>query len=250
MKVLLSPAKKLDFDPHNLNLTPSKPILEENAEYLAKKLKSTSAKKISEMMSLSQALTELNVHRYKTWTESEQKEAILAFNGDVYLGLGAKNWSEKELLASQNSIRIISGLYGILKPLDLIKPYRLEMGSKWNVTPAKKNLYQYWKSTIATQLESEMTENEPILNLASHEYSKAILPHIKKKRKVVTAEFRDFKNGELKMIQIFVKKARGMMAKFVVKNGIEQTEDVITFKEDGYAYDANISDENKLVFTR
>ncbi|MFK7755604.1 MAG: peroxide stress protein YaaA [Flavobacteriales bacterium] len=250
MKLLLSPAKKLDYDSPLPDLNWSKPVFEENANYLAEKLNKSSAKKISSMMHLSEALTQLNVQRYAEWKNAAQRPAALAFNGDVYTGLDAYNWSKKELEHSQSVIRILSGIYGILKPLDLIKPYRLEMGSKWAVTPTKSNLYKYWGKTIATQLEKEMEDNEPIVNLASAEYNKVILKQLSKGRKVVTVEFKDFKNGELKMIQIFVKRARGMMAKYIAKENITEIKDLIKFNEDGYVFDANLSSESKMVFTR
>lgn len=254
MKVLLSPAKKLDFNPFDQVIPKSSPEFLETADVLASKLHKASAKKLQGMMKLSDALTQLNKERYALWsadeTEQTKKQAILAFNGDVYVGLAAKTWSKKELEASQDSIRILSGLYGILKPLDEIKPYRLEMGSKWEISKTKPNLYKFWGKKVAEHLEAEMTENEPIVNLASAEYNKVILPHISKERPVVTAEFREFRNGEYKMIQVFVKKARGMMAKFIVQEHINNTKDLIKFNEDGYAFDANLSSENKLIFTR
>ncbi len=250
MKLLLSPAKKLDLESELPALNWTEPIFEERADYLAEKLQRSSPKKISNMMHLSEALTQLNVQRYAEWQSAKKRPAILAFNGDVYLGLDASNWSQKELERSQSTIRIISGIYGILRPLDLIKPYRLEMGSKWAVTPAKSNLYKYWGKTIATQLETDMKKDETLVNLASTEYNKAVLPHLSKERKIVSAEFKDFKNGELKMIQIFVKKARGMMAQFIVKENITETEDLVKFNEDGYVFDANLSSESKFVFTR
>lgn len=250
MKVLLSPAKKLDYETPLPDLNWTQPVFIEQADYLAAKLKKTSASKLSKMMHLSEALTQLNISRYAQWEKATERPAALAFNGDVYTGLDAPNWSKKELERSQSVIRILSGIYGILKPLDLIKPYRLEMGSKWAVTPSRTNLYKYWDKTIAMQLEKEMTDNEPIINLASAEYNKVLLSKLPKDRKVLTVEFKDFKNGQLKMIQIFVKRARGMMAKYIVQENIQKTEDLIQFNEDGYQYDANLSSETKMIFTR
>lgn len=250
MKVVLSPAKKLDYETPLPDVNWSRPEFIDQADYLAAKLKKTSSSKLSGMMHLSDALTHLNMERYAKWENASERPAILAFNGDVYTGLDAPNWSEKELTNSQSVIRILSGIYGMLKPLDLIKPYRLEMGSKWEVTPTKTNLYKYWGKTIATQLEKEMADNEPIINLASAEYNKALLPQLPKSRKVVTAEFKDFKDGKLKMIQIYVKRARGAMAKFIVQENITKTEDLIKFNTDGYQFDANLSSEIKMVFTR
>jgi len=254
MKILLSPAKKLNFEPANLTVAKTAPEFLETANVLANKLHKTSVKKLQNMMKLSDNLTQLNKERYALWsadeTERTKKQAILAFNGDVYLGLDANSWTKKQLQSSQDSIRILSGLYGILKPLDEIKPYRLEMGSKWEITKTKPNLYKFWGQKIAQHLEAEMSSEEPIINLASAEYNKVILPHISKERTVITAEFREFKNGEYKMIQVFVKKARGMMAKFLVQQNITQTKDLLLFNQDGYAFDANLSSENKFTFTR
>lgn len=254
MKILLSPAKKLNFSPAGLTVSKTVPEFIETADILASKLHKASATKLQSMMKLSENLTQLNKERYALWnadeTEKTKKQAILAFNGDVYIGLDANSWSKKQLENSQDIIRILSGLYGILKPLDEIKPYRLEMGSKWEITKSKSNLYKYWGKTIADHLESEMKDNEPIVNLASAEYNKVILPHISKDRSVVTAEFREFKNGEYKMIQVFVKKARGMMAKFIVQEKITETKDLLLFNKDGYTFDANLSSENKFTFTR
>jgi len=254
MKVLLSPAKKLDFNSAEELVPKSTPEFLETADSLAGKLHKVSSKKLQSMMKLSDALTSLNKERYATWnaeqTEKSKKQAVLAFNGDVYLGLDAKTWSKTELEHSQGIIRILSGLYGILKPLDEIKPYRLEMGSKWQITAAKPNLYKFWGKQIAGHLESEMTIEEPIINLASAEYNRVILPHISPERRVVTAEFREFRNGEYKMIQVFVKKARGMMAKFIVQEKITDIKNLMLFNSDGYAFDANLSSENKLIFTR
>ncbi len=250
MKMLLSPAKKLDFESTIPDIAVSQPHFLEKANTLAKKLDKTSSRKLSKMMDLSEALTQLNKQRYAEWDSAPSKPAVLAFNGDVYLGLEANNWKKEELIYSQDKIRILSGLYGILKPLDEIKPYRLEMGSRWAVTPSKTNLYKYWGKSVATQLENEMEDSEPIINLASAEYAKVLVPHVSAKRRVITGEFRDFKNGELKMIQVFVKKARGMMAKFIVREKITDIEELMKFNEDGYQFDATLSSESKIVFTR
>ncbi len=250
MKVLLSPAKKLDFESPVVDIQTTEPVFLEHADKLASKLNKTSFKGLKNMMSLSDALTELNKTRYAQWNDQQERPAALSFNGDVYLGLDAPSLNKEELEWAQDSLRIISGLYGILKPLDLIKPYRLEMGSRWAVTKAKTNLYKYWGKTIAQQLEEECTEDEPIINLASAEYAKAILPHLNKNKQVITAEFKEYKNGELKMIQVFVKKARGMMARHIIKNKITSPEDLITFDTDGYQYEENLSTPEKLIFTR
>lgn len=204
-------------------------------------------------MHLSKDLSDLNHDRYQTWepiTELNGKSAMAAaaFNGEVYRGLDAPSFTEKELNVAQERIRILSGLYGILKPMDVIYPYRLEMGTKWAVTPAKTNLYKFWGTKIADVLNEE-TNGEEIINLASNEYFKAVDKKALKSR-VITPTFKDFKNGEYKTIMVFAKKARGSMARYIVKNNITSSEDVKNFDVDGYRFDENLSEGDNWVFTR
>ena len=252
MKVLLSPAKKIDLAKRVQTKETSTPILISEASYLAKKLKGLSAKKIGDMMKLSPELADLNYERYQSWSDSaklgdDTARAIEAFEGEVYRGFDALSRNEKELQTAQEKVRILSGLYGILHPLDVIHPYRLEMGTKWAVTPAKKNLYAYWGDTVIDQLNAE--ESELIVNLASSEYFK-VLPKKKLKTRVITPIFKEFKNGEYKVVMVYAKKARGMMARYIVQHNINDQELIKGFDTDGYGFDANLSKGDEWVFTR
>lgn len=233
--------------------TATTPIFLKESEGLVKKLSKFSSGKIGKMMHLSKDLSDLNHDRYQTWeavTEMNDKSAMAAaaFNGEVYRGLDAPSFTEKELDVAQERIRILSGLYGILKPMDVIYPYRLEMGTKWAVTPAKTNLYKFWGTKIADVLNEE-TNGEEIINLASNEYFKAVDKKALKSR-VITPTFKDFKNGEYKTIMVFAKKARGSMARYIVKNNITSSEEVKNFDVDGYRFDENLSEGDNWVFTR
>lgn len=252
MKVLLSPAKKIDLAKRVQTKETSAPILMSEASYLAKKLKGLSAKKIGDMMKLSSELADLNYERYQSWSDSaklgdDTARAIEAFDGEVYRGFDALSLNEKELQTAQDKVRILTGLYGILRPLDVIHPYRLEMGTKWAVTPAKKNLYAYWGDTVIDQLNAE--ESELIVNLASTEYFK-VLSKKKLKTRVITPVFKEFKNGEYKVVMVYAKKARGMMARYIVQHNINDPELIKGFDTDGYGFDANLSKGDEWVFTR
>ncbi len=253
MRVLLSPAKALDMDKEINATTASQPIFIEKSAELIKKLARLSSNKIGTMMHLSKDLADLNHERYQTWepeTELNGKNtyAIAAFNGEVYRGFDAPTLSTEKLIEAQETVRVLSGLYGILKPLDVIYPYRLEMGTKWSVTPKTSNLYKFWGSKIAEALNEE-EGNGIIVNLASTEYFKAI--DLKKlKAKVITPTFKEFKNGDYKVIMVFAKRARGSMARYIVDHSITNPEDLKEFNTDGYRYDENISSENDWVFTR
>lgn len=252
MKILLSPAKKIDLAKRVQTKETSTPKLMSEASYLAKKLKGLSAKKIGDMMKLSPELADLNYERYQSWSEEvklsdDTARAIEAFDGEVYRGFDALSLNEKELKLAQDKVRILSGLYGILRPLDVIHPYRLEMGTKWAVTSAKKNLYAYWGDKVIDQLNAE--ESELIVNLASTEYFK-VLPKKKLKTRVITPVFKEFKNGEYKVVMVYAKKARGMMARYIVQNNIEEAEMIKGFDTDGYGFDANLSKADEWVFTR
>lgn len=252
MKILLSPAKNIDesksFDTTNYTL----PVFEKEAEVLVKKLQKMSVKKIVQLMHISTELGELNVKRFAEWSPAGVKEegglyAGAIFNGEVYRGLDAINFDKETLERAQESLRILSGLYGILKPLDLIYPYRLEMGTSWGPTPSKKNLYAFWGDKIASELNKE--ESEYIINLASSEYFKAV--QLKKlKAKVITPVFKEFKNGKYQVVMVYAKQARGMMANYILRNGIKDPEDLKGFDREGYRFDANLSTAEEWVFTR
>ncbi len=253
MKILLSPAKKINTK-KTLNTTRSTaPVFLKEAEQLIKKLQKLSSKKIGEMMHLSDDLSNLNYERYQKWSKTTEKNeenafCASAFDGEVYRGLDAETFSEQELIVAQEKIRILSGLYGILKPLDIIYPYRLEMGTKWQITPKTKNLYQFWGKKIAQNINEE-NEDGIIINLASNEYFKAVDKKTLNGR-IITPSFKEFKNGEYKTIMVYAKKARGLMARYIVQNNIKNPEEIKLFNVDGYQLDANQSDENNWVFTR
>lgn len=250
LTVLLSPAKKLNFESEQPTTAFTQPIFWSKTEKIAKALKKLSAKKIGALMNLSPALSELNYQRNQDFSFEQNKDnskaAGFVFNGEVYTGLNIHDFTEKELQFANNHINILSGLYGILKPLDLIQPYRLEMGTKFPVG-RKKNLYELWDNDIAKELNSK--ETPCIINLASNEYFKAAQVKSLKTR-IITPVFKDFKNGQYKTIMVFAKKSRGAMARYVVKNNISDPEKLKAFDTDGYSYDENLSSENEWVFTR
>lgn len=254
MKILLSPAKSIHQDKTYENLFSTEIVFKNETNSLVKKLQKLSVKKMEKLMHISSELAQLNVQRYADWTEVINENtasfpAIYGFNGEVYKGFDADTLSENQSLYAQENVRILSGLYGILKPFDLIAPYRLEMGTKWNVTPKTKNLYQFWDKKITTYLNKELKENEPIINLASTEYFKAV--DVKSlNARVITPVFKEFKNGDYKIIMMFAKHARGAMARFIVDNELENPEDLKLFSKDGYGFDANLSSETEWVFTR
>jgi len=250
MKVLLSPAKAIDLSNKLINSESSAPVFLEDSKSLVNKLKKMSSKKIGEMMHLSTDLSDLNYERFQKWSEietadSDHGQAVALFNGEVYRGFNAGSLTEEQKKVAQQKIRILSGLYGILKPFDLIYPYRLEMGTKWAVTPKKKNLYQFWGSKIGDELKNE----DFIINLASTEYFKAA--DLKKsKATIITPVFKEFKNGDYKVIMVFAKRARGSMARYIVDHNIENPELLKGFNVDGYRFDENLSKNSEWVFTR
>jgi uncharacterized protein len=252
MKLVLSPAKSLDFETELPIQKQSEAVFLEEAAQSNKLLKKQSVKKLGELMSISPDLSELNYQRNQDWQLPFKAEgsrpAVYVFNGDVYRGLDAYSIDNNKIDTLQNKVRILSGLYGILKPLDLIMPYRLEMGTKFPVGKSK-DLYQFWKSKVTTFLNNEMTEGEVLLNLASNEYFKAV-DKKQLKANVIDVDFKEFKNGAYKTISFFAKYARGLMARYIVEHQIENVEDLKTFNLDNYKFDANLSTNNKLVFTR
>lgn len=252
MKLVLSPAKSLDFESKLPAHRSTEALFLSESERINKLLKKQSVKKLGQLMNISIDLSELNYQRNQNWQlpfpENEARQAIYAFNGDVYRGLDAYTISEDKLKNTQNTVRILSGLYGLLKPFDLIMPYRLEMGTKFPVGKSK-NLYDFWKVKITNALNSEMEENEILLNLASNEYFKAIDTK-SLKGNLIHVDFKEFKNGQYKTIGFFAKYARGLMARFVINNSINDLDGLKTFDLENYAFDTNLSDGNNLVFTR
>ena len=252
MKLVLSPAKSLDLERKVPTKKTSEACFLAEAERLNKLLKKKSARSLSKLMSISPALGQLNYERNQEWnlpfTKDNAKQALFAFSGDVYRAMDAYTIPTEKLNKIQNTIRIISGLYGILKPLDLIQPYRLEMGTRFPVGK-NKNLYDFWKKKVTQTLNDELEEDELFLNLASNEYFKAIDTKALKVP-VVTAVFKDFKNGEYKSIMTFAKLARGYMTRYIIDTNANTIEDIKGFNYEGYSYDDNMSTKTELVFTR
>lgn len=254
MLAVISPAKRLDFDKEIQTDSYSKPAYLEQSEELINKLRRTSGKKLGEMMSISKDLVQLNKERYDNWSpnhaSSNARQAIYAFQGDVYIGLEAENFDEDDLAFAQKHMRILSGLYGLLRPLDLIQPYRLEMGTALQIR-RKKNLYEFWGDQITDAL-NEALENSGsnvLINLASTEYFKSVNQN-KLKGEIITPNFLDWKNGQYKPIQFFLKKARGYMLRYMIENHITDAEDLKSFNLEGYGYDEERSSEKEWVFTR
>lgn len=253
MIVLLSPAKAIDMDKKLQTVDFSEPQFIDEAESLIKKLRKLSSKKIGDLMHLSSELSDLNYSRYQDWRNdsfktSENIPVSAAFNGEVYRGFDAPSLSKEKLAVAQDKVRILSGLYGILKPMDLIYPYRLEMGTKFQVTPKKNNLYKFWGTKIADSINDENT-SDVVVNLASTEYFKAVDKNTLKGR-VVTPTFKELKNGNYKVIMVFAKRARGFMARYIVDNDVNNVEDLKNFNTDGYRFDENLSEGDNWVFTR
>lgn len=252
MKIVLSPAKSLDFETTTTTQQYSEGIFLSDAEKLSNVLKKKSPKKLAELMNISLKLGELNWQRNQNWqlpfNLKNARQAVYAFKGDVYIGLDAYTIPPEKITQLQNKVRILSGQYGLLKPLDLIQPYRLEMGTKLKIR-RKNNLYEYWGTKITDALNEELLEDELFINLASAEYFKVIKPKLLKVP-VITPVFKDYKNGQLKMIGFFAKKARGLMVRYIIDNNIETIEGLKKFNYEGYAFDANLSTKKELVFTR
>lgn len=252
MKIIISPAKSLDFESKVPTSIHTQPRFLEQSEKLNKKLKTLSKKKLADLMSISDDLARLNYDRNQEWkmpfTPNNSKQAIYAFTGAVFQGIDVNSLAEEKLPLLQNRLRILSGLYGLLKPLDLIQPYRLEMGTKLKVG-RKENLYKFWDTDLANSLNDELEDGELLINLASAEYFKA-LPKKILKVGMITPVFKDFKNGHYKTIMTYAKKARGLMVRYIIENNINSLEELKGFNTDGYGYSEELSSENELVFTR
>lgn len=253
MKIVVSPAKSLDFKSEIPVQQTSQPIFLEQAEKINQVLKKKSVAEIKELMGISDSLAQLNVERYNNFslpfTPDNARPAMYAFAGDVYVGLDAYTIASEKIEFTQNTLRILSGMYGLLKPLDLIQPYRLEMGTALKIQ-RKSNLYEFWGDLITKALNEEMQEGEILLNLASVEYFSSL--QLKKlKAPVISPIFKDYKNGQLKIISFFAKKARGLMARYVIDNQVYSAKDILNFDYDGYRYSqADTQFEDKPVFIR
>lgn len=252
MKIVISPAKSLDFESKLPTAKYTQSEFLSKSETIHKTLVKKKPKQLMDLMSISEKLADLNWQRNQDWqtpfTSNNARPAVYAFNGDVYVGLDAYTISESKLDILQDKLGILSGLYGLLKPFDLIQPYRLEMGTNLKVG-TKKNLYEFWKKTITDALNKELDKDELFINLASNEYFSAV--DVKAlKVPVITPEFKDYKDGKLKMISFFAKKARGLMVRYIIDTNAETIDDLKQFNYEGYAFDANLSKGNKMVFTR
>ena len=245
MKIIISPAKKLATD-NFINKGTSIQFLEET-RYLVKELKTYTVSDLKSLMNLSDNLAQLNWQRFQDWNTKNVGQALFMFKGDVYQGLKAENFTNIELDFAQENLRILSGLYGLLKPKDLIYPYRLEMGTKL-ITKTGNNLYKFWENRLHKVLLSELKNEEEIINLASEEYSKALQIN-KFSNPVITPVFKDLKNGELKVISFFAKRARGEMVNFIIKNKIKNSENLKSFSNLGYQFTEG-TEKGELLFTR
>jgi uncharacterized protein len=254
MLILLSPAKNLDYSPSELDLPRTQPRLSDDIAALAKVTAKLKRADIAKMMHLSDKLADLNWHRFQAFDPAldgdETLQAALAFNGDVYQGLSARTLEKAEFAWAQNHVRILSGLYGVLRPLDAIAPYRLEMGTKIE-TRRGNNLYAFWGARISKLLTADLASaNDPcVINLASKEYFGAIDKKALKAR-IVTCHFKELKDGEARVLSFYAKKARGMMARFAIDNRITDPEGLKAFNVEGYGFDPNMSKKDDWVFTR
>lgn len=249
MITIISPAKTLDLSSPEYT-TNTAPLFQKDIKELVGIMKKKSASSIKELMGVSDNLAELNEERFKSFqkefTLDNSKQALLAFKGDVYQQLNVEKYTEKEFDFAQEHVRILSGLYGLLRPLDLIQPYRLEMGIKLE-NKKGKNLYEFWGSKIAQALND--TGMDTIVNLASQEYFKAI-DQKSLKADIITPTFKEYKDGNYKIIAIYAKKARGLMTNYIIENKIDKPEKLKVFNEEGYEYSEKMSTKDQFVFIR
>jgi cytoplasmic iron level regulating protein YaaA (DUF328/UPF0246 family) len=251
---ILSPAKRLNYSDPVLTNTYTIPAFVEESEIIMNKLRKLNASGIKKLMNINDSLAEINYERFQNWKPefdlNVARQAITTFKGDVYLGINVKSYDEEDFDMAQNHIRILSGLHGILKPLDLIRPYRLEMGTNLKIGRSK-NLYDFWENKILEAIESDAAYKEDgiLVNLASQEYFSAI-PANKLDGKVITPTFKEYKNGTYRPIHIFLKKARGYMTSFIIKNKINDPDSLKLFDWEGYEYNDKLSKDDQWVFTR
>jgi len=254
MLIVISPAKTLDFETAPITKLHTQAEFLKESRQLIKQLKAMTPAEVSSLMKISDKLGVLNFLRFNEWktpfTLENSKQALLAFKGDVYTGINAETFSTQELKFAQKHLRILSGLYGVLKPLDLIQAYRLEMGTKFE-NKKGKDLYEFWGSKITDQINQDLkaSKSKHLINLASNEYFKSL------QAKDINAEiivpvFKDYKNGKYKIISFFAKKARGLMSAYIIKNRLKDPEDIKVFNVDGYKYYKSESSESNWVFKR
>ena len=253
MKIVVSPAKSLDFESKLPTKRVTQPLFLDQAAQLNKKLESKSKKAIGDLMHISDKLADLNYLRYKDFstpfTPQNARPAVFAFAGDVYTGLDAYSLEDPKIDLLNDTLRILSGMYGVLRPLDLMQPYRLEMGTTMSVNRSK-NLYEFWGTTVTDAINAELKEGELFLNLASAEYFKVLQPK-NIKGTVISPVFKDLKNGKLKIISFFAKKARGSMTRYVINTNAQTLDDIKGFDYDGYRFSQQeTTNEHAPVFIR
>ena len=254
MLLLISPAKTLDFTTPSPTTEFSQPDFLKQSRQLIKELRGLSSADVSELMNISEKLGALNFQRFVDWhtpfTEKNAKQALFAFQGDVYTGMEAAQFSLADIQFAQQHLRILSGLYGVLRPLDLIQPYRLEMGTSF-ANSRGKNVYEFWSDTITQKLNQQLTTSKStvVINLASNEYFSAVKTKLLN-ADIVTPVFKDKKNGEYKIISFFAKKARGMMSAYIIKNKITLPDQLKQFNVGGYSFNQSQSSEHVFIFTR
>ncbi|MGH1487718.1 MAG: peroxide stress protein YaaA [Cellvibrionaceae bacterium] len=254
MLIVISPAKTLDYETPPTTKKSTQPTMLDESQLLIDELRHLAPQDISKLMNISDKLGTLNYDRYQQWqqpfTKDNAKQALLAFKGDVYTGLDAESLNTEELAFSQKHLRILSGLYGLLRPLDLMQAYRLEMGTKFNNSRGK-DLYQFWGELITQALNKQLKslKSETLVNLASNEYFKSVKTS-ELNAEIITPIFKDKKNGQYKIISFYAKKARGLMSAYAIKKGITEASKLKRFNWEGYRYNKELSKGNEWVFTR
>lgn len=254
MLIVISPAKTLDYTTPPVTKTYTKPGFLKQSQQLIDNLRNYSALDLAELMKLSIKLAELNFDRYQDWkppfTPKNAKQAVLAMKGDVYTGLDAETLSEEDLAYAQQHLRILSGLYGVMRPLDLMQPYRLEMGTRLP-NEQGKDLYSFWGSSITEALNKALKQqrDDVLINLASNEYFKSVKPKLLKGR-ILTPQFKELKHGTYKMIGVYAKQARGLMSRYIIQHRLSEPEAIKQFDLEGYAFNDNLSHNDQWVFTR
>ena len=254
MLIVISPAKTLDYDTPPVTGRSSEPRFLDRSRQLIDNLRNYSALDLAELMKLSMKLAELNFERYYDWklpfTPKNAKQAVLAMKGDVYTGLDAESFCEEDFVFAQAHLRILSGLYGVLRPLDLMQPYRLEMGTRLPSAHGK-DLYAFWGTTITEAVNRDLAAqgDDVLINLASNEYFKSIKPRLVNGR-IITPQFKEAKDGGYRMIGVYAKRARGLMSRFIIENRLSDPEAIKEFTLDGYRYNDALSQGEQWVFTR
>jgi cytoplasmic iron level regulating protein YaaA (DUF328/UPF0246 family) len=253
MKIILSPAKNINENVLDLDHS-SIPVFEKEANQLVKDLKKMKKVGLQELMHISMDLAEQNMLRFKNWKKASVNhenalKAVFAFSGEVYRGLNVSSMKMEDQLKLNEQVRILSGLYGLLKPMDLIHPYRLEMGTKYSPKSDQKNLYDFWGDKVTKALKKELAQGEVIINLASAEYFKVLNTRLLK-NKIITPIFKEFKDGKYAMVMMYAKHARGSMTRYIIENNLKDAEALKLYDVDGYQFDALQSTETEWVFTR